>query len=517
MFGIPCSEASQRAYLKHNSETTKSFRRLQQLDKGTVEHRTIAFSTHLVVSRWEPAEVSTSAAVASVSTSLKTSSSASSPSRSPSKSTFAEEDSKQQPQSQPKNNHDPSQAARLMSVANYMRHIISLASGKSLLHSPSVSVQKRLTIVQQQQQQQLMCQEYQKRLQGYRTGSDITSHDGTSTPSTKPGPIKSSASFSSRKHRYGSEYHDHNMRRQHHHLQQQQQQTKQYQTTVQFPPLLSIPFPNLTLTLALIYVDRLKAKYPEARGESGCSHRLFLVAYIIAAKYRCSVELMALQDEYLSQLREEDRDTDENSPSKLGGIEKVQATRASENTPITTIMTTEERLSEARSRAELILSNHEWVRLLNLGSFFRPLNPVSTTNKVTTTPIKRDVTISTVRTSPTQPTVRSPSNDTSPGSARPEPKSLPIQSEPRTASSFSTSSSPGDTRNDAKVDEIKSAAAAAATVAPQSPAPSHTTILQVEDLDRMEAEFLTFLGFDLSTRGQDLDTCWNLLVGNKGA
>jgi hypothetical protein len=41
------------------------------------------------------------------------------------------------------------------------------------------------------------------------------------------------------------------------------------------------------------------------------------------------------------------------------------------------------------------------------------------------------------------------------------------------------------------------------------------SVLQVEDLDRMEAEFLTFLNFDLATMSHDLETCWNLLVGKK--
>ncbi|KAF8978293.1 hypothetical protein BGZ52_006191, partial [Haplosporangium bisporale] len=36
-------------------------------------------------------------------------------------------------------------------------------------------------------------------------------------------------------------------------------------------------------------------------------------------------------------------------------------------------------------------------------------------------------------------------------------------------------------------------------------------ILQVEDLDRMESEFLTFLKGDLATMSHDLETCWNLL------
>ncbi|KAF9571572.1 hypothetical protein EC968_000389 [Mortierella alpina] len=503
-----------------------------------------SFSTHLTVSRWEPSDESTTTVPASKL--IKTPSPVTS-----SVATFAEEQDEdeeavvagaaetktkigskcltpaseqKQPQQQPQSGNDTSsQAARLMSLANYIRHIITLTSGKSLLHSPSALVQQRLVAMEQQQQQ--IRQEQLRKLHGWRPSSTetLSSNKESHLPSplsAGPGPIKPSSSFSTRRHRHASEYHDHQLRRQLHHGQSFQQreqnpfclsqleteghpmpspisplaslggkQTKQNQTTLPFPPLLSIPFPNLTLTLALIYVDRLKAKYPEAKGEPGCSHRLFLVAYIIAAKYRCIVELAALmkQSDHVSSA---DQDTDEihdATPASSGDIPSK---------PL------EEQLSEARSRAELIFSNHEWVRLLSLGSFFRPLNSVVSGGGAVTSTTARDTDASkdstTTTTLPTQPIDRSPCDDDALSVLqKPEPKSLLIQAVP----------SPGDTKNEVKVGE---------GVTTPSPAPMQATILQVEDLDRMEAEFLTFLSFDLSTRGQDIDTCWNLLVGNLG-
>ncbi|KAF9955031.1 hypothetical protein BGZ72_004088 [Mortierella alpina] len=520
LFGMPCSEASRRSYSKHNEDVADSFHRLQQMDSGTVQYRTIAFSTHLTVSRWEPADESTTAAHAS--TSIKAPSPATS-----SVATFAEDKTKiehkgltpasdqKQPQ-QPQSGNGTSQAGRLMSLANYIRHIITLTSEKSLLHSPSALMQQRLVTMQQQQQQAR--REQLRKLQGWRPVSTdvLSSNKETNLPSplsAGSGPIKPSDSLSTRKHRYASEYHDHQVRRQLHHSHQLQQrennplrlnhleaaghqlpspisplvpmigslvqqpprkQTKQNQTTPQFPPLLSIPFPNLTLTLALIYVDRLKAKYPEAKGEPGCSHRLFLVAYIIAAKYRCSVELAALIKES-SNVDSAAEDRDETQDATSAACENIQSK------PI------EERLSEARSRAELIFSNHEWVRLLSFGSFFRPLNYVTVAATSTTA---ED---STAGMATAKPIGRSPCDAPS-ATKKPEPKSLLIQAVPPA----------GDTKNAVKVGEM----------ATPTPAPMQATILQVEDLDRMEAEFLTFLSFDLSTRGQDIDTCWNLLVGD---
>ncbi|KAF9980896.1 hypothetical protein BGZ75_007860 [Mortierella antarctica] len=552
LFGMPCSEASQRSYSKHNGDVAKSFHRLQQMDSGTVQYRTIAFSTHLTVSRWEPSDESTTTAPAPASTTSikKTPSPVTS-----SVATFAEEEEEkqeeqtkrgskcltpaseqkqpqQQQQQPPSSGNDLSQAARLMSLANYIRHIITLTSGRSLLHSPSALMQQRLVAVQQQQQQ--LRQEQLRKLQGWRPLSSSTevlsSNRETHLPSplsAGPGPIKPSASLSTRRHRHASEYHDHQLRRQLHHSQpfQEREQnpclsqleadvlpspisplipmggrlvqprkptTKQSQTTLAFPPLLSIPFPNLTLTLALIYVDRLKAKYPEAKGEPGCSHRLFLVAYIIAAKYRCIVELAAL-------IKESDHvdSADEDADVSQDAI-PAAAPAEDQCKPI------EERLSEARSRAELIFSNHEWVRLLSLGSFFGPLNSVAAT---TSNPAK-DKNASKVgeTTVPTQPTARSSCDDALAATQKQhEPKSLLIQAVPPAAAA--TAAVAGDTKNEDKVGQ---------GVTP-SPAPMQTTILQVEDLDRMEAEFLTFLSFDLSTRQQDIDTCWNLLVGNLGA
>ncbi|KAF9907589.1 hypothetical protein EC991_010801 [Linnemannia zychae] len=87
-----------------------------------------------------------------------------------------------------------------------------------------------------------------------------------------------------------------------------------------------------------------------------------------------------------------------------------------------------------------------------------------------------------------------------------EPKPLPIQSAPTTTADETikqqTSSPPSSTSS------------SPSTALPPTPA-APSSILQVEDLDRMEAEFLTFLDYDLAARSQDLDTCWGLLVGNK--
>lgn len=147
----------------------------------------------------------------------------------------------------------------------------------------------------------------------------------------------------------------------------------------------------------------------------------------------------------------------------------------------------------ARSKAQMILSNHEWVRLLRLGSFFRP--PVAPTTEVSeeapsTTSVSKGTTL-VARTSPAQPMVAS--STCRDGSSLSEPKPLPIQSR--------ASQSEGSTPEGARRVSASSHAS--------------SSILQVEDLDRMETEFLTFLDYDLSTRSQDLNTCWNLLVGEQ--
>ncbi|KAJ8656547.1 hypothetical protein O0I10_007870 [Lichtheimia ornata] len=45
------------------------------------------------------------------------------------------------------------------------------------------------------------------------------------------------------------------------------------------------PCPNLTLLVAIRYIDRLKKRYARIRGAFGCSYRLVVVAYMMAAKY----------------------------------------------------------------------------------------------------------------------------------------------------------------------------------------------------------------------------------------
>ncbi|KAF9428555.1 hypothetical protein BGZ94_001946 [Podila epigama] len=90
---IQNSEVVKRAYSCQSSEMKSSLSKLQQIDSGKVEYRTI-------VSRWEPAL----------------------PAAPPSTSISAEG----QTLAQQKPKHDPT---KLVSLANYIRHLISLTSG----------------------------------------------------------------------------------------------------------------------------------------------------------------------------------------------------------------------------------------------------------------------------------------------------------------------------------------------------------------------------------------------------
>ncbi|KAG0297298.1 hypothetical protein BGZ96_007035 [Linnemannia gamsii] len=272
--------------------------------------------------------------------------------------------------------------------------------------------------------------------------------------------------------------------------------------------LPKVPFPNLTLTLALIYVDRLKEKNPAAKGEPGCSHRLFLVAYIIAAKYRCSVELATLlQEQYRSDVTTTTnsdtntasapvKETCDQTGERKGDIVDTKETigRQGEEKSI------DQRICEARSRAEVILSNQAWVQLLSLGSFMRPKPQSSTSNTTAST-------IMTARTSPSQPMIRSIDSNatgTLESGSGVEAKPLPIQSAPLTTND-------GTTVTQNQVLPSSESTPPSTPLTPSLP----SSALQVEDLNRMESEFLTFLDYDLAARSQDLDTCWSLLVGNK--
>ncbi|KAF9102333.1 hypothetical protein BGX29_004711 [Mortierella sp. GBA35] len=237
-------------------------------------------------------------------------------------------------------------------------------------------------------------------------------------------------------------------------------------TSRNHPQLPRVPYPNLTLTLALIYVDRLKAKNPEAKGESGCSHRLFLTAFIIAAKYRCSVELAP----YLS----EDASSSENSlyydPPE------------------------EEHSLDSRLNSELIFSNHAWVRLLNLGSFARtPATPTSAGSASGSSMAHHPGQSSPRLSVPPSPQV---SETSTMASSTPMP-TTPTHGQASTHAQLSQQQQQQQQQQSQGLSSIMG------------------SILQVEDLDRMEAEFLTFLNFDLATMSHDLETCWNLLVGKK--
>ncbi|KAG0030348.1 hypothetical protein BGZ81_002783 [Podila clonocystis] len=382
-----------------------------------------------------------------------------------------------------------------MSLANYIRHIVSLTSGNTSLHTQPSLVTPSKIVPTPSSSSHL----------DRPPRSNV--HDVTlpSPLSAGPGPMKGESSL--RRHRFSAGYQGHHNCRQSnsqhtnvpeshapYHLPSPTSPSflarndPSLSAKAKISPLLKIPYPNLTLTLALIYVDRLKAKYPEARGEPGCSHRLFLVAYIIAAKYRCSVELAGmLQSSGASETSSEAGD---------GDVDKVLPKSALE------AQNQQESWDYARSKAKLILSNHEWVRILRLGSFFRPpVSPVTTGAEEVATSVnvsKGPTTIMpvTARTSPAQPMIRTSSNSSRDGAPISEPQPLPIQSR--------ATPSDGSTSQDG------------AGQVPTSSASLHSSaILQVEDLDRMETEFLTFLDYDLSTRSQDLNTCWDLLVGEQ--
>ncbi|KAI1312597.1 hypothetical protein EDD11_002943 [Mortierella claussenii] len=525
LHGVRCTEVSQKAYTGQSSQMKKSFDRLQHMDSGKVEYRTIAFCTHLTVSRWEPSVPASTAA---------------------SSSTPSEEPTNQPGSSPVAVKNDPAHAARLMSLANYIRHILSLTAGNP-------NAQPQVTTKQQSKQDQArMCD---NPLSAGTSGSNAALSSG-------PGPIKSTDS--SRRHRYSPNYHPHLARRQAHHQGQQPERrpstnlyqpsegsmthsqsaeypydhgyregsatsdhlprspTQQYgyqgvhQAALQFypqqqrphhaplprqprqghawtsphasapirstQPLLKIPHPNLTLTLALIYVDRLKAKYPEAKGEPGCSHRLFLVAFIIAAKYRCSVELSPALEMAGSENRRHSRLLDNNNNSDEMLMDG----------PLSAESDSMEQMLEARLNAELIFSNHAWVRLLNLGSFYRQ-----------------------------------PASEISSASAAASPASSSLMSsnmaQPSGAQNRSTTDSPSSLSSVASPRLARSPDSATPPLLPSisslththAPLPTAAAMLQVEDLDRMEAEFLTFLNFDLATLSHDLETCWNLLVGKK--
>ncbi|KAF9356407.1 hypothetical protein BGX26_005315 [Mortierella sp. AD094] len=220
--------------------------------------------------------------------------------------------------------------------------------------------------------------------------------------------------------------------------------TEKFHNTILEPHMTRLIHSNL---------QALKAKYPEAKGEPGCSHRLFLVAFIIAAKYRCSVELSSPVPQDLDGV---DQEQEINRDSKSGsygnnpnGDETEDDSRSNQSL-------------EARLNAELIFSNHAWVRLLNLGSFYRADTAASGS--------------------------ATESREPSSSLAQPSHSAQAIESLPSLSSIINPAAS--------------------------SPV---TGMLQVEDLDRMEAEFLTFLNLDLATMSHDLETCWNLLVGKNEA
>ncbi|KAF9895860.1 hypothetical protein BX616_008674, partial [Lobosporangium transversale] len=244
-------------------------------------------------------------------------------------------------------------------------------------------------------------------------------------------------------------------------------------------------------------------KYPDAKGEAGVSQRLFLVAYILAAKYRCSVELAALLQEYNNHIIAAATAVDQSKDLELAlklsrngyGDDEINddfSNNSKHNIPAgvdvnqsdKALSMIERRIDEARSRAQLIFSNYEWARLLSLGSFFNPQSLLNPNQAPPPPPIlssdalNLDSSVDYKKSDPDSVLTALPSPSPSP-TPTPTPTPSPLA---KPTSMLST-----------------------------IPSATSVTILQVEDLDRMEAEFLTFLDFDLSTKSQDLETCWNLL------
>ncbi|KAF9903481.1 hypothetical protein BX616_001624 [Lobosporangium transversale] len=520
------NEVTQRAYSGQSSQMKRSFERLQRMDSGKVEYRTIAFCTHLTISRWEPP--------------LPTSTDGS-----------TEEGSSSATSSPEAARNNPAHAARLLTLANYISHILSLTAGIP-------NKQPHSAVAHQPKPEQAVA--------GNRINSTSSSNSVSVNVSSGPGPIKSE---SGRQHRYSPDYHHHLIRRNAHHqalqpmrghsgLQQcpqdesviypyrnepsyeqsyqegphvfdqrarssarqdrhesmsrassqflsHQARRPNYEHEPQFqtgpprdpPPLLRIPYPNLTLTLALIYVDRLKAKNKDAKGEAGCSHRLFLVAFIIAAKYRCSVELASPLTQDMDGFNQEHGSY---------GLEPSVDNRDNDNEyfvdgplrPMSGVSTASTEQNLERSNAELIFSNDAWVRLLNLGSFYRqpiPARPTANSRN------QGSYHHSHHTQSSGSPNSRASSEQSMLGQPSPSATSLRV----RTPSDLATQAPFHAQTSFPSNSSIINATNASPTAA----------MLQVEDLDRMEAEFLTFLNYDLATMSHDLETCWNLLVGKK--
>jgi len=235
-----------------------------------------------------------------------------------------------------------------------------------------------------------------------------------------------------------------------------------------------------------------------------------LVAYIIAAKYRCSVELATLlQEQYrsdASNLVKEESKQEGDSVVGEDAIGRRGIGREQESI--------DQRICEARSHAEVILSNQAWVQLLSLGSFMRPIPPTASTSATNSS----SIVAASARTSSSQPMNRSKvlnATGTPEQGARVEPKPLPIQSIPISTTTADVYSAAVTASKEGQWAQTISPPPSNST-SPSTPLPP-SSILQVEDLDRMESEFLTFLDYDLAARSQDLDTCWGLLVGNKDA
>ncbi|KAF9331340.1 hypothetical protein BG006_005786 [Podila minutissima] len=146
---------------------------------------------------------------------------------------------------------------------------------------------------------------------------------------------------------------------------------------------------------------------------------------------------------------------------------------------------------EERWNAEMVFSNHAWVRLLNLGSFHR--STPSSASPAPTASLVSD---------PRATDNRAVDEDRSGTSNQPTPSSTQ-SSRDMSSTLSSTPSMPSTNSDEASATSRRPSSATPATPGTLTPAGA---ILQVEDLDRMESEFLTFLNGDLATMSHDLET-----------
>ncbi|KAI9316639.1 hypothetical protein BX666DRAFT_1945333 [Dichotomocladium elegans] len=101
------------------------------------------------------------------------------------------------------------------------------------------------------------------------------------------------------------------------------------------PSALPTLCPSVALLIAMRYIDRLKKKYTSIRGAVGCSHRLVVVAYMMATKYiHASLRLVVNEDD--DQLRQRQRQPSSSGSSQASNSDDSDPTEALPHTRLST-------------------------------------------------------------------------------------------------------------------------------------------------------------------------------------